>query len=289
MTDCTRIRAAMLALALPVAGCAEVEEDASSADVTLIDHREALTSSEINFINGTYTNCTSRTGNWSLAVTGTPTLDYTALSVIKGDTACTLAISGVNTSGDGLLAASSAISLGTSYGTARSFGNPIKYYANAMLSVANFSSNFTLTLLFSDDPRTATGSNTASYAIATATASAQGVTAPNYTLDLTGVTVTTDINKVVQSVTGNLALSAGSATGDYYVLVSGSVADTYAAINTAYAAGSKVAMSTSIAASGALANGVDLTSSVVRSVIIGKTTNGVTSYQKFAITFNGPP
>ncbi|MDB4990889.1 MAG: hypothetical protein JWN04_6067, partial [Myxococcaceae bacterium] len=225
----------------------------------------------------------------SLAVNGSPTLDNPSLSIIKGDTACTLAITDIHTSTDGTLAGSAPIALGTSYGTARSFGSPIKFYANAKLSAVTYTSNFTLSLLFSDDATAATASNTATYAVVTATAAGQSVPAPNYTLDVTGVNVTTDINKAVQSVTGNLAFTAGSNTGDYYVLVSGSVADTYAAINTAYTSGSQVAMATSVAASALLANGVSLTSSVVRTVIIGKTTSGVTSYEKFAITFNGPP
>lgn len=289
MSQQNRISAAVLASLVTLAGCAESEEDATSARVSVIDRRiDALTSAEISFVNGTYTNCTNRSGNWSLAITGSPTLDHTALSVLKGDTSCTLAVSEINTSGDGLLSASAPIALGTSYGTARSFGSPIKFYANGLLSAVSFTGDFSLTLLFSDDPRTATGSKTASYAVTSATAAAQGVTAPNYTLDLSGVTVTTDVSKVTASVSGNLALTAGSATGDFYVLVTGSVTDTYAAIKTAYDAGSKVAMATSIAASGLLANGVDLTNNVVRSVIIAKTTSGVTSYQKFAITFQPP-
>lgn len=289
MREIKLVGAAMLTCALSLAGCAEAEEDATNAQITLIDQRtDAILSSQIESINGTYTSCTSRTGSWSLAVTGSPTLDNDPLSVIKGDTSCTLAISGIKTTGDGLLAASSPIALGTSYGTARSLGSPIKFFANAMLNSVAFTSNFTLTLLFSDDPRTATGSNTASYAVVSATASATGVTAPNYTLDMSGVSVTTDLSKVTSSVTGNVALTAGSATGDAYVILTGSVADTYAAINTAYTGASSTTMATSIAASSFLATSVNISSGAVRTLIIAKTTSGVTSYQKFTITFNPP-
>jgi hypothetical protein len=72
------------------------------------------------------------------------------------------------------------------------------------------------------------------------------------------------------------------------VIVTSSVADTYAAINTSYLAGTAVAMSTTISAASFVASGVDLTSSIVRSLIIAKVQSGVRSYQKFAITFNPP-
>lgn len=273
-----------------LASCADAPEDDSSyGDVDLVDSRElALNGTDVQFINGSYTNCIKRTGTWSLPVTGNPTLDHTILSVIQRDTACTLALTEIVTTGDGKLAAGTPITLGTSYGTAQSFGSPIKYYANAILSSVAFTGNFTLTLLFSDDPRVGTGSATATYAAVTATADSMTVPAPNYTIDLASVLITTDFNKVVQAVSGNVALTAGSATGETYVIVAGAVGDTYAAINTAYLAGSTVATAATIAATAFIAPGVDLTSGAVRSLIIAKTTSGVRSYQKFAITFNPP-
>lgn len=291
MPDCKIVGAALVAAALLVS-CAETEDDAVDPRITIIDQRtDALTSASINFITGTYSTCVARTGSWSLPVTGNPTLPNDLLTVAKNDTACTLTITDINVGGSGgtTVSASSPISLGTAYGTARSFGSPIDFYANAMLSSVLFDGPFTLTLLFSDDPRLATDTKTASYAVATATVSASSVPAPNYTLDLSGVVVTTDSGKVTESVTGNLALTPGANLGDDYVLVLGSVVDTYAAIKTAYDAGSKVAISTPIAASSLLANGVNLTSNAVRTVIIAKTLSGVSSYQKFTITFQPPP
>ena len=294
MSDKKMVHAAILACVLPLSGCADIDDEAATADVRIIDRRiDALTSAQINYITGSYTNCRSRSGSWNLAISGTPPAN-TALSVVKGDTACTLAVTALNVGSNATSSASSPVSLGTSYGTARSFGSPIEFYANATLSSVSFSSAFTLTLLFSDDPRTATGTNTASYSVASASASASGVTAPNYTLDLSAVAVTTTAAKVTDSVSGNLTFTAGSVTGDGYVVVDGSVADTYAAIKSAYdtavtaLSGSAITMTTTVAASSVLANGVDLTNGVVRSVIIAKTTSGVTSYQKFAITFNAP-
>jgi hypothetical protein len=143
-------------------------------------------------------------------------------------------------------------------------------------------------VLFSDNPRVGTGSNTASYAGVSATASAQGVTAPNYTLDTSRVSVSTDFSNLTQVVSGNVVLTPGSTTGDAYLIVTGAAADTYAAINTAYLAGSPNVMATTLPASSFVATSVDLTGSILRSLIIAKLQNGVRSYQKFAITFNPP-
>lgn len=274
-----------------LASCAgaEDDEDAAEGTVHVVDSRSlALTGSDVQSINGTYSTCQNRTGNWSLAVTGTPTLDYTTLSVVRANTACALALTEVRTGTNGKLVAPTPIALGTSFGTAQAFGTPIAYYANANISSVTFLANFTVTLLISDDPRVGTATVASNYAVVTATATTMGVTAPNYTLDVSGVAVTGDFSNVVQTVTGNFALTAGSSTGDFYVISAGAVADTYSAINTAYLAGTPVTMATSIAASTVMAVGTDLTGGVVRSLIIAKIQSGVRSYQKFAITFSAP-
>lgn len=281
----------VLAALFALAGCENADEDPARAAVNVIDRRtDAIAGAyDIESINGTYTGCTNRTGTWSLEVTSGSTLDHAVLSVIKGDVSCALALTEIRTTSLGLLSASMPMSLGTAFGTARSFGSPIKFYANVMVGSVNFASNFSLTLVYSDDLAAVTGINTASFATVNASsAAAQGVNAPNYTLDLTGVTVLTDVSGVTSTVSGNVVLTAGSNTADFYVIVTGSVADTYAATNTAYTAGTKVAISTSIAASSVLATSVNLTGGVVRTLILAKVANGVGSYQKLAITFNPP-
>ncbi|MDB4988110.1 MAG: hypothetical protein JWN04_3288 [Myxococcaceae bacterium] len=278
----------ILILALALVGCADIEQDAVDANIVVIDKRaDALTSAQILSANGSYTSCFQRSGSWSVAVTANATLTNSALSVIKGDTSCTLAITSVVTSGGTYTPNSAALALGTSYGTARSFGSPIQFYANAMLS-GSFSNNFTLTLLFSADPTVdnsltkATGYATVSATTVTAT----GVAAPNYTLDLSLVTVTADISKAVTAVTGNLTLT-GTPPGTSYVSVSGSVADTYAAIDTKFTSTASTVMGT-IAGSTLLPVSTDLTSGAVRTLIIANTSNGVNSYQKFTVTFSSP-
>jgi hypothetical protein len=216
MTDSNYVRALVIACMAFWASCAGgADDDELFAQVNLVDMRElALSVSAVSAINGSYTTCASRTGNWSLPVTGNPTLDYSALSVIKGNTACTLALTEITTTG-GKLASSTPITLGTGYGSAQAFGSPVLYYANANLSSVAFTSDFTLTLLLSDDPRVGTASSMASYAVVNGTAATLGVTAPNYTIDMSGISITADFLKISQVISGNVVLTAGSTTGDF--------------------------------------------------------------------------
>ncbi|MDB4975423.1 MAG: hypothetical protein JWN48_3764 [Myxococcaceae bacterium] len=283
---------AILACLLPLAGCADIPDDDVTANVTVIDRRvDSLTLAQIQSINGTYTSCTNHTGSWSLTVSGGGTLLNSPLAVIKGDTACTLAITSIRTTGNvDKLPNGGTIALGTSYGTARSFASPVEFYANAMLSSASYSADFTLTLLFSSDASVSTATKATSYGTVTATTvTATGVTAPAYTLDLSGITVTADINKLVTSVTGNVAVT-GSATATNYVVVTtnSAIADTYDAIDTAYNAGSSAAIATAITGTSLLANGTNLTSGATRTIIYANISNGVKSYQKFTISFSIP-
>ncbi|MDB4988109.1 MAG: hypothetical protein JWN04_3287, partial [Myxococcaceae bacterium] len=55
------VATALLGCAVSLASCAETVDDAASADVAVLDKRaQALTAAQIDFINGTYTNCTNR-------------------------------------------------------------------------------------------------------------------------------------------------------------------------------------------------------------------------------------
>jgi hypothetical protein len=275
---------------LSVLACGDTEEPARpGAILTDQETQNIIAGADIESMNGTYTSCTNRTGSWSMAVTGAPTLDNAALSVIRGDTSCQLAITAIRTGTDGLLAASAPIALSTTFGPARSFGNPISFYATAAIGSVSFGGDFSLTLLFSADPRNADDMLTASFATVTnSSASAVGVPAPNYTLDVASAIVTTDIAGIVVTVLGTVGLTAGSALGDSYLIVSGTVGDSYADINSTFLAGSPTAVTATIAASAFLAPGVNLASGAVRTLIIAKITNGVASYQKLALTFNPP-
>jgi hypothetical protein len=302
MTSPRFITAVLLLCALSLASCADVgdeledDDEAAPAEVTLVDRREAALSaaSLISYVNGTYSGCKNRAGNWSLAVNGTPTMDYAPLSVVKGNSACQLAITAIKTTADGLLSASSPITLSTTYSTARSFGLPIKYQVNAALSSSSFTSNFTLTLVFSADvtPILAGFGNTLYEVVSSTTGTASAVLAPTGTLAASGVSLLKSLLGVVTSVTGSYVITQGTNLADNYVVVLGSVGDTYAEIDAAYQAGGKVALpqsiggTLSIAANTLISLTDNLTGGLVRTIIIAKVTSGVTSYKKFTITFS---
>ncbi|HEX5655983.1 MAG TPA: hypothetical protein VFX59_02260 [Polyangiales bacterium] len=279
---------------IAAAACGEGEDPARpGALLTDQETQSIIAANDIQSFNGSYTNCTNRTGSWSYPVAAVPSPAITngLLSVIRGDTGCTLAITSIVSGMDGILTPNAPLALAASFGTARSFGMPIEFYATAAVGSVNFGGDFTISLLFSEQPRNETEGLTASFATVTgSTASAMGVAAPNYTIDVTGALVTTDVSKVIFAVSGDVVLTAGSNPGNFYVIVNNSVGNTYAAINTAYlGAGTPIAIATTIPASSFLAPGVNLTGNMtVRTLIIAQLTNGIASYQKFAITFSAP-
>lgn len=145
-----------------------------------------------------------------------------------------------------------------------------------------------ITVLYSDDPELASGSNTATFTVQTATVSAQSVDASDYTLDVSVLLVQTDINDVAQSASGTAELTAVSVTGTSYVIVDASGLDTYAELDAAYLGATSASLTTSIAASAFSLVGDDLTTPQTRTLIIANISNGVRAYQAFEITFNPP-
>ncbi|MET0342497.1 MAG: hypothetical protein ABW252_15945 [Polyangiales bacterium] len=284
--------AASLAGAILLAGCSGSSTESVEASAVIIDRRlQALTAAGIDFVNGTYTGCTTRTGSWSLRVSGAVPMTNAALSVVQGDdfSACKLAITAVRANGMLLAPNEGPFVLDASYGvSAFSFGSPVDFYANASLGVANFDAPFTVSLLLSDDPALATANTSATYAMVSATAGTTTVAAPDYTLSTAGVLVTATFQKRVAAVTGDLALTAGARTGERYAIERGSVGDAYADIKTVYDAASTSAVTLAIPGSMLLSPNDDLTGGAVRTLIIAHARDGVVSFQKFEITFNPP-
>jgi hypothetical protein len=228
-------------------------------------------------------------------------MDNPALSVVKNNTACVLTLTSLVTNEDTktTYTASPAIVLSASYaGSASSFasGASIAFYGNAMISPADFSSSFTMTILYSDDPSLATGALTGGYATVTASSSTQSIAAPDYTLDLTTGALTASVDNafIVQSVSGTAILDAGSVTGNSYYVNQGTLpaSPTFAQLDTAYQGASPTAISgggnVTIAASTFGLSSVNLSSTVYRTVVIQRLVSGVASYQTFRIGFSHP-
>lgn len=258
--------------------------------VVLVDRSsQALLASELLSVNGTYSAaCTERDDDWSAAIAGGAALDFDELSVVMNDTACVLTLTELHTTG-GLIVAAPPIALTASYQvTPSSFTGALDFYANARLSPLMYAADFVLTILYSDDPRLATADVPATFAVAESSVTAQSVPAPNYMLSVAGLVVLTDVADVIQSVTGSIALTDGSVTGQRYVVVNASGLDLYDEVDAAYIAATDVAIAASIPASDFAATLVTASAPTIRTLIIANTVNGVASYQVFAITFHEP-
>jgi len=278
-----------------LAACSSSSGDpAAHGKVVLVDRgSQALLASQLLSVNGTYgAGCRERTGDWSAAIAIGATRDFDELSVVLNDTTCVLTLTELHTMGGGRIVAAPAITLTTSYqATPSSFLVPVEFYANARLSAVDFASDFVLNILYSDDPRLAAADVVASFAVAESSVTAAAVPAPNYTLDVTGLSVLTDVNDIIQSVTGSIGLTAGSVTGQRYVVLNGSGLILYEDVDAAYLAAASSALMGSIPAADFAASllTVDLTGApTVRTLIIANTVEGVASYQVFAITFHEP-
>jgi hypothetical protein len=291
---CT-VAAALGFAALPMGCGGPGPHDMVGGKGEVVDHSMyALTSGSLQWIDGTYATCFGHTDGdaWSLRIAGAVSMTNAALGVTKNDPTCHLTVTALMA--DTIYESNPTITMSTSYqATASSLASrvagvlqPVGFYANAKLSATDFASNFTVTILYSDDPRNATASTGATYQQFTGSASTTQVPAPDYTSGFGSLAVQADALDKVSTATGNVSLVAGSQSGEEYVVVAGSVGATFGAVDAAYAAGTAVAIATSIPAASFLTAGDQLPST--RTVIISHTVSGVVAYEAIQITFNHP-
>lgn len=291
-----------LALALPFAmGCG----DASVLPrVNLIDKTtQPLSLGSFLEINGQYgSGCTSRTGNWSIGMGGFSQLTNTALTVVKNDIGCSLSASSLRVGAsmsNSLYLPPSAVSLGSSYlSSAVSFatlaGGTPDFYGNLRIQPdLSFASDFTLNVVYSDDPSLLTSSAIATYSVQSATATSGSVAAPDYSLDMSTLLFQVDAGKVVQSVSGTASLTSVTIAAQHFVVSTTDLgtSPSFADVDAEYRSGTAVSLSgtdPTISYTYFGLGAVDLTTSAVRTLILANTSNGTTSYEVFQVTFNAP-
>jgi hypothetical protein len=267
-------------------------DDAAHGSTRLVNRTtQALLSGDLLSVNGTYAGCSHRADGWSLEIAAMATLDHPELSVLLKDVDCVLTMTELNTTA-GLIVADPPIVLDASYElTASSFVDPVEFYANAQLDSVAFATDFVLTIIYSDDSNFAVDDNTAGFAVVESSVTAESIPAPDYGLDVAGLDLLTDVDDVVDSVTGTASLSLGldMVTGQNFVVVDASGLVTYAAIDAAYLAGAITALPALSIAAAAFSSlvGDVLTTPQTRTLIIANVVEGVASYQVFEITFNG--
>lgn len=283
-----------LAIAATTAGCSG--EESVKADAEVVDRTsQALAAGSLLSINGTYgEDCTARSGAWSVAIEDEATLDNPALSVVKNDTACELTLTSIVA--DQEYAATPDILLESTYQSSASdfkgagVDPPVAFHANAKINPDDFSSNFLITVLYSDDPNAASGANNASYAEWTSSAVGDHVAAPDY-LVVDNVAVQVDANDVVTLALGSVTLTDGSVTGERYFVDLGALpaSPSYAEIVSAFDGGSTSELAgpnpTIDAAEFDL---VGQTLPVTRTLVVRHVESGVASFQTFRVTFEAP-
>lgn len=293
------VAAALAIAAMPACG---MSDDVAALPETTDRTTHALSLGDILELNGSYgAGCKNRSGDWSVPLISLSSQTNTSLSVLKNNSACVLTLKtvriGVDEENAVLYDTGSNIALGADYKMAgsafeESGTSAVKFYANARMEPdAGFANNFVLRFLFSNDPSAASASKNASFIIRTSSATTSAVSAPDYTASTAGLTLQTDADDIVESATGTVGLTDVSVTGDHYVVSTTDLSSSpsYADIDAAYLAGTESSLSgsnpTIPAADFALVS-EDLSSPVLRSLIIAKTDNGNRAYEVITITFN---
>ncbi len=302
MKRVVRISKAMgvAASAAVVCSCSAQVEDGVSPEAKVDGwSSDALTGASLQWVNGTYGGgCLGRSGSWSLRLGGVAAMDNAALSVVKNNSACVLTITDLVA--DTTYVATPTIALATSYqATASAFSPsgapPIAFFGNAKVDSLNYTAGFTLSLLYSANSGTATANPVATYSSVTATAAASSIPAPDYTVSLVsgGFGVQIDANNIVSACTGTLDLTDGSYTGSGYVIDSNTLpgSPSFNDYHGVYAGGSPVAIAganPTVACASLISNGVDLSSSVVRTILVRRATSNVEAFQAIKVTFSHP-
>lgn len=301
----------MFALALAM-GCTtpRAEQDVSTVGARGMGvdrSSQALALDSLTSIDGTYVGCTDRSGDWSVHMDGDALpLVNAALSVVKGDVACTLRLTALH----GVLATVETVyfanptfdlddayqALGSAFRVAPNDAGPAGniFYSNAMMSALTFQDDFTITVIYSDDPRRSNGSSVATYSSWSGSATDQMIPAPQYTIDMSSMPIETDVSDVVTSFINYAQLSSTGQVGEFYVVFPGVLSGTpsYAAIQAAYGTETPIAMPVNLQIPATAFSDVllarDLTTPVVGYVIIVHEVAAVPSYELITITFNPP-
>ena len=293
--------ALVLAAALPLgAGCGGADD--LSPHVLLINHTTApLALGTLNALNGTYgSGCIGHSGAWSSPIGGfAGSMDNAPLSVVKGNSACSLTLSSVLI-GSLKYVPASTVTLTDSFAVSavaftQDMMTAVAFYGNLKLSDAAFASSFAISLLFSDDAALASaGSAQSTYKYNSITSSQSSVVPTDYMVDGTSVAVQSDANKTISDVAGSINLTDGTVPGQKYVISSAALGSSpsFDTIDAAYLAGTAVTISSqnpSIDAADLGLVGVSLASGdITREVIVAHIVNGIRAYQVITLTVLAP-
>lgn len=297
----TNVVSSLLLTVPMLAGCGE---QTVRPTVSLVDRTtKALSLGTFLEVNGDYgAGCTNRSGSWSVGLGAFNNPTNPPLTVVKNDTSCTLSASSVRigaVTSNSLYSPASSIQLGTLFASngsafAAAMGDPVAFYGNLRVTPdLSFNTDFVIDMVYSEDPSLVSASKLANYAVQSASASAGAVSPPDYSLDLTGLNLQVDANKIVQSASGSATLNDVSVSGQSYVASTNDLGATpsYAAVDAEFQAGMASAITGNnpmLAASLFSLGGANLSSGLLRTLIVASDVAGTRSYEVFRITFNAP-
>ena len=287
------------ALSTGSTGCAASNDDGfvrGRAEI-INTTRSALSDADVASmtLEGTYgADCDGRSAN------GTDIWSSADLAVRKNDSNCILTITALVVGSTSYATGDAHIVLDTSNAFEPSaleykvdgVGNTM-FRGNAKISSLGFASDFTITLLTSDDSAASDGgTKSAGFAMHSETLDAQNVPPPSYSADFSSLSITKDVQNVVPTggVTGYVQLTPGG-SADRFKVVEGAVdSSSFAAVDTAFAGGALLSGLTDNqlpASEFAALETDDLDDQPVWSIIIRNldTDSNVYSYQIIYVTF----
>lgn len=293
-----------LLLSLVVAACSSSSrKDDENVGATAQALTRSLTAHPLAFVNGTYSGCVQRPDGspWSLRIAGAGALPHAALTVVKNDVACHLNVTDLDSNaGDTYTVDGGSYAIADDWSaTSRTFASASNpgtdyLYANIRLDDVLFNDAFVLTVRYSDDANDTAVSVSSNYSVVTATAVAERVPAPDYTIDVSSLVINTDANGDVDTTSGAAAFTLVTQTAEDYVVLDADIggptwADVDSSWNSASAGGGMnigvTAFTGSIPSVQLAPHGMALATPHVRTVILRHTLTGVPSYTTFTITF----
>jgi len=251
-------------------------------------------------LNGFYQGCTDQQGLWSVAVDGSDIqLDNPALMVVQNDVNCQLIATEVRA--DQLYEASAPLQMSQwGLSQASSFtplasedgGAPqVAFYASGINTDPDYYSDFMLLLIYSPGPNDTSVGTGATFTTNSASLQTDQVPAPDYSVDMSQMSVQVDANQMVQSASGPASFNFSDVPGMGYVIDDGTLPPnpTFAQLDALYTGQSPTPIQMwnnfSIDQSAFSLQGNQLP--LVRNVVIASEwLNGVASYQFISITFN---
>lgn len=290
------------ALVAPLlAGCGAQTVNPS---VALVDRTvKPLSLGDFLEVNGTYgAACIDRSGSWSVGIGGFSGLTNPALSVIKNDSGCQLWASSIrigSLGGSTLYASAGNLAIGADYAAqaypfAPAPSAPTAFYGNLRIQPdLSFGSDFTVDMVYSEDPRWASAGVVADYGVQSASFRTGAVDAPDYAIDLSSFVLQVDANKIVQSTGGGGVLVAMNTPCQTFIVSTRDLggAPSFAEVDAEFQmlpAQSLASGNPLIAADSFLLSGANLSMPQIRTVILANTVAGTTSYEVFRIAFSAP-